>query len=109
MTVKSPTAPSGARGAKTSSVNSQMKMPQMKVLENRGGFAMDTFMAYFIARQPEHKRNLLLLGIILGLTLIVSGWQRWQLARSLAWALSSQPWMFSPAGQASLHGGIRSW
>ena len=26
------------------------KMPQMKVLENRGGFAMDTFMAYFIAR-----------------------------------------------------------
>ncbi|UCD51004.1 MAG: hypothetical protein JSW27_26200 [Phycisphaerales bacterium] len=26
------------------------KMPTMKVLENRGGFAMDTVMAYFIAR-----------------------------------------------------------
>jgi len=26
------------------------KMPQMKVLENRGGFAMDTVMAYFLAR-----------------------------------------------------------
>ena len=26
------------------------KMPQMKVLENRSGFAMDTFMAYFVAR-----------------------------------------------------------
>ena len=26
------------------------KMPQMKVLENRGGFVMDTYLAYFIAR-----------------------------------------------------------
>lgn len=26
------------------------KMPQMKVLENRGGYAMDTVMAYFLAR-----------------------------------------------------------